>query len=170
MADKISAKMDMSEWTAALDALKGPVRESLVRRMLVEAGVMLRDVAASNAAVSANKEGKEARGVLARSLYLKYLSEDSSDAVSTYKISWNARKAPHGHLIEFGHWLTHKVYKAANGEWYTLKDQPLDAPRWVAARPFLRPAWDSYRTTALRVAFLRGEKELPLLLAEHVKP
>lgn len=167
MADGYRMKLDASEWEFAFGALAGPVRESLSRRMLVSGGVLLRDAAKSNARMAANKEGVEVRGVLAGSIYLVYEPELETNHSFTYKISWNSRTAPHGHLIEFGHWMTHKVYKASNGEWYTLKDQPLDAPRWVAARPFLRPTYDSYAQVALRAMLARGREELPKLLQEH---
>lgn len=167
MADGYTLQLDASQWDAGFAALAGPVRESLSRRMLVEGGVLLRDAAKGQARQAENKEGVERRGLLANAIYLVYELEAETNHSFTYKISWNAKIAPHGHLIEFGHWMTHKVYKAANGEWYTLKDQPLKEPVWVSARPFMRPTFDSYSNVAIRVAFLRGQKELPILLAEY---
>lgn len=167
MADAYRQKLDTSQWDVALAALAGPVKESLARRMLVEGGVLLRDAAKGNARMAANAEGKDVRGVLAASIYLVYEKESETKSSYTYKISWNSKIAPHGHLVEFGHWMTHKVYKARNGEWYTLKDQPLDAPRWVAARPFLKPTFDSYGNVAIRAMILRGQKELPIILREY---
>jgi hypothetical protein len=170
MADGYRMTLDASAWTKAFDALGGPVRESLSRRMLVSGGVLIRDAAASMARQSANKEGVEARGLLASAMYLAYDTDAITSHSFTYKVSWNSRIAPHGHLIEFGHWLTHVVYKASNGEWYTVKDKPLREPIWVAARPFLRPTFDSYGGTAIRVMIQRGQEELPQLLREHTKP
>ena len=167
MADGYRQKLDASEWDKAFSALGGPVKESLARRMLVEGGVLLRDAAKGNARMAANKEGVETRGLLAAAIYLVYEKEAETSSSYTYKISWNSKIAPHGHLVEFGHWMTHKVYKASNGEWYTLKDRPLDAPKWVAARPFLRPTFDSYGNVAIRAMILRGQKELPVLLREY---
>lgn len=167
MADGYRQTLDASEWEQAFTALEGPVRESLARRMLVEGGVLLRDASKSNARMAANKENVETRGLLASAIYLVYEKEAETKVSFTYKISWNAKVAPHGHLIEFGHWMTHKVYKASNGEWYTLKDQPLDTPKWVAARPFLRPTFDSYGNVAIRAMIMRGQKELPILLREY---
>lgn len=167
MADAVKVQFDTSQWGRAFAALDGPVKESLSRRGLVEGGVLLRDAAKSNARMAANAEGNDTRGLLASAIYLQY--DDSSDPKThfTYKISWNAKIAPHGHLIEFGHWMTHKVYKDATGHWWTLKDQPLAAPKWVPARPFLRPTWDSYSKTAIRVTFQRMEREFPILMREH---
>jgi hypothetical protein len=170
MADSFKMQFDGEGWQKAFDALDGPVKEHLSRRMLVDGGVLLRDAAKSNARMAANIDGTETRGMLANAIYLVYVPEDATPTSYTYKISWNARKAPHGHLIEFGHWITHAVFKASNGEWYTDKDQPLNTPRWVPARPFLRPTFDSYSNVAISAMIQRGKKELPLLLAEYMKP
>lgn len=169
MADAYRAKLDTAEWDQAFGAMAGPVKESLARRMLVSGGVVLRDAAKSNARMGANKEGVEPRGVLAAAIYLARDEQAETKTTFTYVVSWNHLKAPHGHLVEFGHWLTHAVYKASNGEWYTLKDQPLDAPRWVAARPFLRPTWDSYSRVAISAMLHRAQDEWPKLLKEHTQ-
>ena len=168
MADGFKAKLDTSQWEAAFAAMRGPVKESLMRRMLVEGGVLLRDAAKGNARMAANKEGVETRGLLASSIYLVFDKQASSGSVYNYKISWNAKIAPHGHLLEFGHWQPHPVYKGADGQWYTRKDILLDKPLWVAARMFLRPTMESYGNTAVRVAILRGQREFPKLMQEHV--
>jgi len=167
MADTITATLDTTGLMATLDALAGPIKESLSRRMLVEGGVLLRDAAASNARMAANQEGVEVRGLLARSIYLAFDEKSSAGDLFNYTVSWNRKIAPHGHLIEFGHWQTHVAYKGSNGEWYTRKDMPLDAPRWIPARPFLRPTLDSYGKTAISVMLRRGQTELPKLLAEY---
>ncbi len=167
MASGIRMELD-DTMQRTLDSLDGPFKESLARRMLVEGGVLLRDAAKSNARLAANKEGAETRGLLASAIYLVFDTDASGKTSFTYKISWNSKVAPHGHLVEFGHWRTHVVYKASNGEWYTIKDRPLDSPVWVAARPFLRPTWDSYRGAAVRVMIARGQKEAPKLLQEYV--
>lgn len=41
-------------------------------------------------------------GNLRDSIYRVYSPEKSGDTLKTYRISWNKRKAPHGHLLEFG--------------------------------------------------------------------
>ena len=159
-------KLDVTNWVMVFDALGGPLKESLARRMLVEGGVLLRDAAKGNARMAANKEGVDVRGLLAKSIYLVFDNDASNENSYTYKISWNSKMAPHGHLVEFGHWMTHKVYKGADGNWYTRKDQPLPAPVWVSARPFLRPTMDSYAGTAIRAMILRGQREFPALMGE----
>lgn len=41
-------------------------------------------------------------GRLQESIYRAHSPEKSTDSVKTYNISWNKKKAPHGHLVEFG--------------------------------------------------------------------
>lgn len=156
---------DFAPAMAAFDKLDGAFKESLARRMLVDGGVLLRDAAKGNARMAANKEGADVSGLLARSIYLVFDAQSSTATRFTYKISWNAKTAPHGHLVEFGHWRTHAVYKGADGNWYSRVDMPLARPVWVAARPFLRPTFDSYASVAIRAMIFRGKRELPILLA-----
>lgn len=78
-------------------------------------------------------------GNLRASIYQVY-SDKSDKGRAIYHISWNARKAPHGHLVEFGHLMTHAAYfSKKTGRWYTDKRRPI-VPKQVAARPFIRPA------------------------------
>lgn len=69
-------------------------------------------------------------GRLHDSIYRVFSPEKSDATLKTYRISYNKKTAPHGHLIEFGHW-TKSV-----GEYGPLQ------PKWVPAHPFLRPAFD----------------------------
>lgn len=80
-------------------------------------------------------------GNLQRSIYQVFSQDHSRPGVATYHVSWNASKAPHGHLVEYGHIQRYKVYLGKDGKWHTNKRAPIP-PRHVAARPFLRPAWD----------------------------
>ena len=43
-------------------------------------------------------------GQLRDAIYHVYADQLSSDGHAVYRVSWNAKKAPHGHLIEYGHW------------------------------------------------------------------
>ena len=85
---------------------------------------------------------KRKTGNLARSIYQAYSTDNSAPGGrQTYHVSWNARKAPHGHLVEFGHLMRYEVsYDPNTRRFTTHKDRPLAQPRQVAARPFLRPA------------------------------
>lgn len=66
-------------------------------------------------------------GALKASIYHVFSRDNSSAGKAEYHISWNAKKAPHGHLVEFG----------------TSR-----AP----AHPFLRPAYDAKVKEALQAA------------------
>jgi hypothetical protein len=103
-------------------------------------------------------------GNLAASIYQAWSRDQSVDGRSVYHISWNARKAPHGHLVEYGHIQTRKVYLGKDGKWYTSKER-LSAPRRVAAKPFLRPAHDAKSATAAAAASQRYEDGMRELLA-----
>lgn len=85
---------------------------------------------------------KRHTGNLASSIYQAYSPEESSPGRPLYRISWNAKKAPHGHLVEWGHLQRYRVsYDPAARRFTTHKDQPLPQPKLVAARPFIRPAF-----------------------------
>ncbi|NLX17625.1 MAG: hypothetical protein GXY45_11765 [Ramlibacter sp.] len=63
-------------------------------------------------------------GLLADSIYMVHSEDNSTPGMrETYHVSWNKKKAPHGHLLEFG----------------TSR---------MAARPFLRPAYEAAKGRA----------------------
>ena len=71
--------------------------------------------------VKANVTGlKRHTGNLARSIYQVYSRDNSGKAVAQYHISWNQKKAPHGHLVEFGHVQRYVTYIDKRGQWQTL--------------------------------------------------
>jgi len=41
-------------------------------------------------------------GTLRDAIYRAYSPEKSGDALKLYRVSWNHRKAPYGHMVEFG--------------------------------------------------------------------
>lgn len=151
----VKATLDTSGWAEGLAALNGPLRESLARSMAVAGGQVLRD----EAKLLAPKES----GLLASSIYLAHKEGKSTESQVVYSVSWNARKAPHGHLLEFGHWQPYVVKKLPNGEWFTTKEK-LPAPKFIAAHPFLRPALDSAGKRAQQAMINRGRQRLPELL------
>ena len=53
-------------------------------------------------AARTNAEANKKTGLLQSSIYRVYSPEKSTDESKMYRISWNKRTAPHGHLIEFG--------------------------------------------------------------------
>lgn len=49
-------------------------------------------------------------GNLDRSIYQVFSKTQSKPGVAVYQAGWNAKKAPHGHLLEWG-WLQRYVYR-----------------------------------------------------------
>ena len=84
---------------------------------------------------------KRKTGNLASSIYQAYSADNSGQGHATYHVSWNARKAPHGHLVEFGHLQRYEIsYDPKTRRFTTHKNRPLAKPKQLAARPFIRPA------------------------------
>ena len=158
MADGTFAKVDFSAWDAAIANLAGPLRVALARSMGVAGGEVLRDRAKEYASVK--------DGVLRSAIYLAYRGAFSDDTKVTYSVSWNSRKAPHGHLIEFGHWQPFVTTQLKDGSWVTTHVRLKD-PVWIAAHPFLRPALTGSAVEARSAMIARGRERLPQLIAEY---
>jgi hypothetical protein len=150
-------KADFSEWEKAAAKLSGPLKVSLARSIAVGMGEVLRD----EAKLLAPKESE----ALANSIYLAFKDGRSNESQVVYSVRWNHKSAPHGHLIEFGHWQPYKVVKLPNGDWFTTKER-LPSPKFIAAHPFLRPALDIAGKRAAQAGIERGRKRLPELLRE----
>ncbi len=58
-------------------------------------------------------------GNLDNSVYQVYSRDNSAPGRATYQVSWNHRKAPHGHLLEFGHIQRYASYVGKDGQWHT---------------------------------------------------
>lgn len=144
----VNASVDLSSVLAGLGRLSG-VSESLARSMAVAAGQAVRDEAKARAPVDTGK--------LKGALYLAYSDRRSRESTVVYSVTWNSKKAPHGHLLEFGHWQTHAMYKGRDGA-------PLAHPKWVPARPFLRPAYEAVAPRMAQIMVDRGRERLPELL------
>lgn len=167
MADK-STNFDDSSVQSALSRLDGSLAVSLARSMAVAGGQVLRDEAkllapefdGSTALLGgANVDRPPVPGQLRDAIYLAHSDTRSRNGVQTYSVTWNARKAPFGHLLEFGHWRYNVI---VNG---VPTKTRLAQPQWVAASPFLRPALDIASATALSAMIERGKQRLPELLS-----
>jgi hypothetical protein len=157
VADAFSIKFDSAGAFAALDALEAKAKAAV--RPSAQAGaqvlydeVLQRVPTAGTAHVL--KSGRVIQpGALRASIYQVY-SKDHSNAsagLATYHVSYNASKAPHGSLVEFGHVMARAAYQGKDGHWYTTK-KPLAEPRRVGARPYLRPAFDAVINRALQAS------------------
>lgn len=112
--------------------------------------VKLRVPVAAEARVLSTKYGRMSKpGTLRDSIYQVFSQRNSNASRATYHISWNASKAPHGHLVEYGYVRTRVVIKTPQGRYITTK-QKLAQPVPVPAHPFLRPAFDAKSPAALQ--------------------
>lgn len=163
----MAAKFDVRGILDGLGKLSSPdTLESLSRSMCVAGGKVFRDEAKALAPIG-NESESIAPGTLKASIYLAY-KDRSTQMEPVYSVTWNSAHAPHGHLVEFGHWQPYKVYKGTNGEWYT-SNVLRDSPKWIAAEPFLRPAYESMKGVAKTAMLQRGRERLAELLAEGVR-
>ena len=59
-------------------------------------------------------------GSLDSSIYQVFSQDNSGKGRAQYHVSWNRKKAPHGHLVEYGHVQRYVVYIDKRGQWKTL--------------------------------------------------
>lgn len=156
--------VDLKGWFTALDRIAG-AKESLARRMGVTGSEIWRDEARMRAPVGDHIDGSKNPGLLRDSIRHAFNKRDSNSNRFVYSVSWNHRRAPHGHLIEFGHWMPYMYGTDGLGNFWTYKDRPMPGgPKWIAAQPFLGPAYGA-RFNDVRIAMIeRGRQELPNLL------
>jgi hypothetical protein len=110
----LDLKLDLSEALQGLDDLQAACEEDV--RPAAQAGAQVYyDEARVRVPVRKSArvyKGKTYQpGALKAAIYQAYSKDNSAKGRATFHISWNARKAPHGHLIEHGHWT--KTRKAA---------------------------------------------------------
>ena len=111
-------KLDMQlggDLEAALDRFGKTVGRDVIYSGAATAAAVVRDEVRANVAGDRAGMPGVVTGNLRDSIYMARDDESSNDERATYVVSWNKRKAPHGHLLEFG----------------TSR---------MAARPFVRPA------------------------------
>ena len=99
-------------------------------------------------------------GTLHNAIYRVFSPEQSTDEVKVYKVSVNKSKAPHWHLVEFGHWQPYAVVKMPDGNIVTLKNRPLDQPVFVPAVPYIRPTFDATSAQAIEAMKVRYAEAL----------
>lgn len=124
-------------------------------------------------------------GNLDSSIYQAFSPENSSDGNrAQYNVSWNHRKAPHGHLVEYGYVQRYRYYQDNQG-----RVRPMVRPGMEGSRPPGRrasqAAKDAYYVTlttpvmvpgkafvrsassALPAAYLAAEEKLIQLLLKR---
>ena len=148
--------MNVADLDALVDGIEADVVAAARPAAQAAAQVLYQQVQ-QNVAALGRKTGN-----LSRAIYQVYSQSQSSEGHAVYHISWNARKAPHGGLVEFGHVQRYATYVGKDGKWYTAvraemrgKRRPsrrapqgvkdayyvtLPAPKQVAAKAFIRSA------------------------------
>lgn len=104
---------DMSGLANLIDTLATDV-EAAVRPAAQAGAQVLYDEVKKNVAGIGKVSGN-----LAASIYQAFSHDNSGKGYATYHVSWNHKKAPHGHLIENGHVRAFKSYIDKNGRWRT---------------------------------------------------
>lgn len=162
-----------SEWITAFAALKGPMKESLARRMCVSGGKVLEAEAKRNAArvpvwkYNPTSFGSQKKGTLVRAIYLARNEKLTNTYQFTYSVSWNRKIAPYGKFVEFGYKQIYVVFKDRTGEYHTNKKILLKTPHKIPATSFLGKAFDSHVHIARDAMLERGREEFPKLLKEQ---
>ena len=127
-------KADIGGMLAGIDSLAADIDNAARPAAQAGAQVFYDQVVANVAGI------RKKTGNLRRSIYQVYSKDRSAIGKAVYQIGWNAKKAPHGHLVEFGHLQRYEVtYDPKTGRYFTHKDRPI-APIQIAAKPFLNPA------------------------------
>jgi hypothetical protein len=136
----VTFTFDTRAFDAQVEGLAGDLREAIRPAAQAGAQVLYEEVKRNVGRL------KKHTGNLERSIYQVFKKEKSSDDVASYGVSWSAKKAPHGHLVEFGHLQRYEItYDPKTKRFTTHKDRPLAVPKLLAAKPFVRPARAKYQ-------------------------
>ena len=131
MVASVSMKFDLTAALAGIDAMGEAAKGEVRPAAQAGAQVLYEEVKARAPVAKRPHKTKSGRiiqpGALRDSIYQVFSKDNSNATEATYHVSWNAKKAPHGHLVEYG----------------TSR-----AP----AHPFLRPAYDARAADALKAA------------------
>jgi HK97 gp10 family phage protein len=85
----------------AMNSFEKDIRDKILFAGVARMALVIYDEAVIN--VSGIRPHPKVRtGNLRDAIFRAYSARSSTDDIKTYRISWNLKKAPHGHLIEFG--------------------------------------------------------------------
>ena len=128
---KIAAKLD--NITAAAEKATRPAAQAGAQVFYEE--VKQRVPMSAKTHSTKGKKQTFTPGTLRKAIYQAFADKESGDGKASYRISWNKTHAFYGRFVEFG----------------TSK---------MAAKPFLRPAYDAARAKALKAVQERMAVEL----------
>lgn len=121
----------------------GQAAEDAARPASQAAAEVLYQEVKKNVAMLGKKTGN-----LASSIYQAYSQNNSAPGLATYHVSWNARKAPHGHLVEYGYLRRYAYYKDENGNVRPMvRPEMQGKPRPKRSGGRNRAAMDAYYVT-----------------------
>jgi HK97 gp10 family phage protein len=103
------------------------------------------------------------QGTLRDAVYHWHDDSRSKDGEERYAIGPNKRKAPHWHLVEYGHWRINVIVRLPNGQTVATKER-LEDPVWVPAVPYIRPTFDAKVTEAIAAAKARLDQGIKAAL------
>jgi hypothetical protein len=121
--NSIVEPIDLSGIESLFDEL-GDAAEAAARPGAQAAAQVIHDAAKTNVAALGRVSGN-----LAASIYQAYSRDNSGDGYATYHVSWNARTAPHGGLVEYGHWQRYVVVNTKRGPRNAIRPEMQGRPK-----------------------------------------
>ena len=136
----ISIAFDFSKIAAKLDNIAKAAKEGARPAAQAGAQVFYEEVkqrvpVSANAHSTKGKKQTLTPGTWRKAIYQAFADKESGDGKASYRISWNKSHAFYGRFVEFG----------------TSR---------MAAKPFLRPAYDAARAKALQAVQERMAEEV----------
>ena len=114
MPRAMTVNVDVSALDSMIDGFAEAVEEAV--RPAAQAGAeVVYNAVLSNVATRVGVKS----GRLENAIYQVFSRDNSSESKSTYHVSWNYRKAPHAHLVEFGYIKRYVSYVGKDGRWHT---------------------------------------------------
>lgn len=108
--NSLRLKYDTSGLDAYLDSMGERAAEAIRPAAAAGAKVLYDRVKLNVAALG------KVTGNLDASIYRTLSESNSTDGKVVYHISWNHRKAPHGHLVEYGYMQRYEYYQRDDGQ------------------------------------------------------
>lgn len=122
-SNSLFAAVDLSGLESLMEDLGNEAEEAVRPAAQAAIQVLYNAVSANVAAIP------RVSGNLASAIYQAYSQDNSGPALATYHLSWNARKAPHAGLVEYGHWQRYVIVSTPKGPRPAVRPEKRGAPR-----------------------------------------